>query len=357
MMERTIDAILKMMPVQRASVFLVDRSSGVLRSFNTMPVAGDMRGTLRGGMRMEQLTIPMNTGIAGAVVNSARSEIVPEAHKDSRYNRSIESQTGFQTNNIITVPVLLKQSMMEERSISPGNPRIRSLTGALSAHARQSQQVVAVLQALNHDTSFTASDTSLLEALASLLSGVLARSALVDAAVREKNRASALLKCATHAVAMPPCRHATTPPPPERERCPCCPAWLSLPPRAPELSTVQPPCRRRHPSASCSLQAGARDRMLAPLCRAPHSRTQARTHARTRRHADTRTHARTHAHTHTHTHMDMRSHICALSWACVCSQVCGGHLWFRSQPLQGDACDAGCQHGVEMRALIDDPRG
>ena len=56
--------------------------------------------------------------------------------------------------------------------------------------------VVAVLQALNHRDAFKEKDVAVLELLGSLVGGVIARAALVEAAVREQRRAAALLKCA-----------------------------------------------------------------------------------------------------------------------------------------------------------------
>ena len=73
LMGRTIQAILSVLPVERASVFLVDKSSGVMRTFNTM----DMRSSVpasgaeaRKSTMAAAVTIPIDSGVAGAVVQS-----------------------------------------------------------------------------------------------------------------------------------------------------------------------------------------------------------------------------------------------------------------------------------------------
>lgn len=170
MVRRTIEGILKVLPVERASVFLVDRAGGVLRTFNVLDG------------NSVHVTIPISSGLAGAVARTATTAVVADAQTDERFNRDIDKQTGFTTRNVLTVPVVLKQAEDEMELDENGEPRPPT--------------VVAVLQALNHKKAFTPNDSAVLELLSSLLSGVLARSALVDAAVRERNRAAALLQVA-----------------------------------------------------------------------------------------------------------------------------------------------------------------
>jgi GAF domain-containing protein len=184
LMRRTIQAILSLLPVERASVFLVDRANGVMRTFNTV----DVRHTVVGGGRKttanSAVTIPIDSGIAGAIVQSAKSEIVPDAHDDSRFNASIDSRTGFHTRNIISVPVLVKNSeAAAAASSSDFDSRDSRTTSAdyessVAAHVKHmerdgKQTVVAVLQALNREGDFGPEDVAILELLATLLSGVL----------------------------------------------------------------------------------------------------------------------------------------------------------------------------------------
>lgn len=203
MLARTIDAILNLLPVERASVFLVDRPLGVMRTFNEMEVDASTHPSAAPNMKVKvrkTVSIPIASGIAGAVVSSAKSEVVPDAHADPRFNRSIDEKTGFRTHNIIAVPVKLWSPNLEDEEASHHGKKQNKLDERSSTnertHSRRSKvEVVAVLQALNNQNgSFSRTDISVLEALASLLSGVLARSALIDAALREKRTAKALFK-------------------------------------------------------------------------------------------------------------------------------------------------------------------
>ena len=184
MMGRTIEAILRVLPVERASVFLIDRAGGVMRSFNAVQLR---QGASADPHAAAIVTIPLTKGLAGAVVQSASSEIVPDAQRDPRFNRSVDAKTGFHTRNVLTVPVLLQHSGAPED--------LRTSSGANRGSSKE-KTAVAVLQALNHKGEFSEHDVSVLELLATLLSGVLARSSLVEAAVREKQRANSLLRCA-----------------------------------------------------------------------------------------------------------------------------------------------------------------
>ncbi|MAF95670.1 MAG: adenylate/guanylate cyclase domain-containing protein [Rhodospirillaceae bacterium] len=110
---------------ERASLFLNDGATGELYS----RVA---QGNLSREIRM------LNTiGIAGAVFQSGKGEIIADAYKDDRFNRKIDEQTGFKTRNIVCAPV-------------------KTVTG----------NIIGVTQALNKkEASFTTDDLNLLEAI------------------------------------------------------------------------------------------------------------------------------------------------------------------------------------------------
>jgi hypothetical protein len=202
MMKRSIDAMLSLLPVERATVFVVDRHAGVMRTFNQMEVdisrATTVTGRLseiRGSSELEEkervfvqkpVTIPIDSGIAGACVASAQSEIVADAQRDARFNKTIDERTGFRTRNIICVPVKRARNSAldaDDGRRRPGatrkgrqNNRNRAATrrggspprkpinaaprptepgGAAFAEGSErtssgTEEVVAVLQALNH---------------------------------------------------------------------------------------------------------------------------------------------------------------------------------------------------------------
>jgi len=52
-----------------------------------------------------QIRIPIGSGIAGAAYQCGRMTNVPDAYSDTRFNREIDQQTGYRTNNLLCVPI------------------------------------------------------------------------------------------------------------------------------------------------------------------------------------------------------------------------------------------------------------
>ena len=170
-----LDAIYALLPVERATVFLADWDASVLRVVSARD--------------SDLVAIPIRSGIAGAVMASGKSEIVPDAQSDTRFNKEIDKQTGFVTSSILCVAV----NPLDE--IADADER----TTRASA-VEKKPLALAALQALNKRvggklTPFTDDDLKLLELLSSLLSGVFARASLCEEAVRERARNAALLDC------------------------------------------------------------------------------------------------------------------------------------------------------------------
>ena len=94
--------------------------------------------------------VPLDAGIAGAVVRTGKSVVIADAYSDE-FDRSVDHRTGFGRVGVLAVPVF----------------------------AQDEQRVVAVLEALNkedgYDTDFNETDVILLEVLASLVSGLVTR--------------------------------------------------------------------------------------------------------------------------------------------------------------------------------------
>ena len=111
---------------ERGSLFLNDAASGELCS----RVA---QGTFNREIRL------LNTeGVAGAVFQSGRGEIVHDAYADPRFNRDIDDKTGFRTRSILCAP-------------------IKTVRG----------EIIGVVQTLNKRSGrFTEDDLALLEAMA-----------------------------------------------------------------------------------------------------------------------------------------------------------------------------------------------
>jgi adenylate cyclase len=110
---------------ERASLFLND------------PTTGELYSRVAQGNFSREIRMLNSTGIAGAVFQSGEGEIIPDAYRDSRFNRNVDEQTGFKTTSIVCAPV-------------------KTVKG----------EVIGVTQALNKKKGqFTPDDLNLLEAI------------------------------------------------------------------------------------------------------------------------------------------------------------------------------------------------
>jgi GAF domain-containing protein len=78
---------------ERASLFLIDESMGVLTSL------------LADGGKLPP-TLPLSSGLAGWCATHKECVIVNNAYDDPRFNRSVDIGTGFQTNSLCVAPVV-----------------------------------------------------------------------------------------------------------------------------------------------------------------------------------------------------------------------------------------------------------
>ncbi|MDF1875279.1 HD domain-containing protein [Sulfurimonas sp. SAG-AH-194-I05] len=98
--EKNLDNILIIMAdyakllleADRCSIFLADNETGELYS----KVA---HGT-------DEIRFPMSKGIAGFTVLSKEIQIVVDAYNDFRFNKEVDSETGYHTTTIVTVPLI-----------------------------------------------------------------------------------------------------------------------------------------------------------------------------------------------------------------------------------------------------------
>ncbi len=120
----TIDAA-KLLEAERAAIFLLDRSTGQLWAKTALGVS-------------EAIRFDSRLGIAGAVLVSGKNIIVEDAYNSPLFYPSVDSKTGFQTRNILTVPL---------RNIR--------------------REIIGVFQVLNKaEGKFTSEDEQLVETLA-----------------------------------------------------------------------------------------------------------------------------------------------------------------------------------------------
>jgi len=131
--EKNFDQLLKLiadeatkhLDAERATIFILDKAKGELWA----KVALGVSDTIRFDARL---------GLAGAVLIAGKSMTVEDAYKSPLFYQSIDSTTGFQTRNVLSVPLR--------------NPK---------------QEVIGVFQVLNkREGRFTSDDERFVEALA-----------------------------------------------------------------------------------------------------------------------------------------------------------------------------------------------
>lgn len=69
------------------------------------PVTDELYSRFAQGNFQREIRILNNTGVAGAVFQTGEGLIILDAYADSRFNRSVDEQTGFKTRSILCAPV------------------------------------------------------------------------------------------------------------------------------------------------------------------------------------------------------------------------------------------------------------
>jgi adenylate cyclase len=82
----------KLIDAERATIFLLDKATGQLWARTALGLSETIRFDAR-------------LGIAGAVLISGKNMIVEDAYKSPLFNQTIDSLTGFQTRNVLSVPL------------------------------------------------------------------------------------------------------------------------------------------------------------------------------------------------------------------------------------------------------------
>ena len=92
--ELIIDHTNQIMGTERSSVFLYDEKTAELWSL------------VATGMKKNEIRIPSDYGIAGNVFQSKTPLIINDAYNDPRFYSEVDKLSGFQTKNIICIPLI-----------------------------------------------------------------------------------------------------------------------------------------------------------------------------------------------------------------------------------------------------------
>ncbi len=150
---RLLEVVTDSLDAERSSLFLHDAETGEL--FSRV-----MQGNAVGEVRF-----PAGQGIAGSVFTSGAGEIIPDAYADPRFNRWVDTETGYRTRNLLCVP-------------------IRNNRG----------EVIGVTQALNKRAGeFDTEDMQALEALSSQAAAALENARMFERVERSQREEALLL--------------------------------------------------------------------------------------------------------------------------------------------------------------------
>lgn len=145
-----ISGSMKLLEAERATLFLYDEATDELFS--------------RIAHGAEEIRMPADAGIAGAVARGKQVLNIPDAYADERFNREVDRKTGFRTRNMLAVPLL-----------------------------DHNGQLVGVLEVLNRrGGGFSGQDVTLAETLAAQAGVVLQRARLLAHYVEKQRMEQAL---------------------------------------------------------------------------------------------------------------------------------------------------------------------
>ncbi|MFC1706271.1 GAF domain-containing protein [Planctomycetota bacterium] len=93
LIERLVRTTSQLMNAERASLFLVDQTTG------------DLWSKVAEGAETRTINIAKGRGIAGWVADNGRILVIPDAYKDDRFDSSYDEKSGFRTRNILCGPI------------------------------------------------------------------------------------------------------------------------------------------------------------------------------------------------------------------------------------------------------------
>jgi len=144
----TLDEMLAALVDMTTDAVGADRGTIFLNDCKT----GELYSRVAHGNLQREIRILNNRGVAGHVFTTGKGTIVHDAYADEYFDRSVDEQTGYQTKNILCVP-------------------IRTVRG----------EIIGVAQALNNKRGrFTENDLALLEAMTTQASVALQGTQLVE---------------------------------------------------------------------------------------------------------------------------------------------------------------------------------
>jgi len=102
----------RLVNADRTALFLVDPKSKEL--FARVFDMGDDYETKTSPStnKQKEIRFPMERGIAGHVASTGEILNIPNAYKDSRFNREVDLQTGYRTKTILCMPIFIRGNII-----------------------------------------------------------------------------------------------------------------------------------------------------------------------------------------------------------------------------------------------------
>jgi adenylate cyclase len=96
LIHRIMSTTSELLDAERSTLFVYDAKTNELwSSFAT-------------DLGVNAIRIPANAGIAGAVFTTGKTENIPDAYADPRFDQRVDRRTGYRTRNILCMPIVSK---------------------------------------------------------------------------------------------------------------------------------------------------------------------------------------------------------------------------------------------------------
>jgi adenylate cyclase len=100
LIERLVHTASRIMDADRASLFLLDQTTGELWS------------KVAEGSEVREIRVPRGVGVAGWVARHGELVNIPDAYEDQRFNQAVDRRTGYRTRSILCGPIWSLQHEM-----------------------------------------------------------------------------------------------------------------------------------------------------------------------------------------------------------------------------------------------------
>jgi adenylate cyclase len=154
LIERVLEQMTGLLGADRASLYLVDKQRQELWT------------KVAQGMGVQEIRVPMASGIAGHVARTGQAKNVADAYQDPLFNQEIDQKTGYRTKSVLSVPI------RDDRG-----------------------EVIGVISAFNSkNDTFSEDDEAALTRASNVLGLALRNSILYEAVVDRQKEVSTLLE-------------------------------------------------------------------------------------------------------------------------------------------------------------------